>query len=238
MDMVTRRRFLAMSLGAAGLAVGARAATGAPAPCFEGCFLRAATPGEYTRGFTLQSSSGDKEADQVCRQAEGDLRQVFGVAPALWFFDDGQEPNAFAAWEPRPGNGWNGTVLIGLKLVATAARRNELNRRWKLRLTAIVAHEWAHIVQYSRGRYGGPGKSGELHADFLAGWFLGRPTPPAGRDEAKNEAMYRLFFLGDTAYTDPNHHGTPLERASAVTDGFELAATVDKLDVAFEARRF
>src|SRR5258707_2951371 len=194
MDMVTRRRFLAMSLGAAGPAVGARAATGAPAPRFEGCFLRAATPGEYTRGFTLQSSSGDKEADQVCRQAEGDLRQVFAVAPELWFFDDGQEPNAFAAWEPRPGNGWNGTVLIGLKLVATAARRNELNRRWKLRLTAIVAHEWAHIVQYSRGRYGGPGQAGGRPAAFLAGGGPGPPPPPARPGAGEGEGMYPAPF--------------------------------------------
>jgi len=93
-----------------------------------------------------------------------------------------------------------GTVLIGLKLVARAASRNELNRRWRRRrLTAIVAHV--------------PG----------AGY-------PAGRNRGAEE--------GSPAYTSPDHHGTPLERASVITDGIDLAATVDKLDVAFAARRF
>ncbi len=50
--------------------------------------------------------------------------------------------------------------------------------------------------------------------------------------------MYRFFFLGDTEYTNPTHHGTPMERVGAITSGFELAGTVDKVDVAFNARRF
>ncbi len=241
MEPATRRRFIEVVLGFTGWSVcsGVRAAAGAAEKRFEGCFLRAVPAGEFLEGVTLVPSTNDKEADQVCRTAEGNLRRVFGVSPELGFFDDGSEPNAFATPLRRRGSiGPDGTVAIGLRLVATAARRNELNRRWPQRLTAIVAHEWAHIVQYSRQYRAASTKAAELHADFLAGWFLGRTTAPQGAETAKNEAMYRFFFLGDTEYTNPTHHGTPMERVSAITNGFDLAATVDKLDVAFGAGRF
>ena len=241
METATRRRFIAVALGwsAFSVAGGVRVAAGAAEKRFEGCFLRAMPSGEFLEGVTLVPSSSDKEADAVCRTAESDLRRLFGVSAELGFFDDGKEPNAFATPLRRRGVvGTDGTVLLGLRLVAITARRNELNRRWKQRLTAIVAHEWAHILQHVRQYRTASYKAAELHADYLAGWFLGRTTPPAGGQAAKDEAMYRFFFLGDTEYTNPTHHGTPMERVSAITSGFELAATVDKVDVAFDARRF
>jgi hypothetical protein len=126
------------------------------------------------------------------------------------------------------------TAEADLRRLFRVSRCNALNRRWQHRLTGFVAHEWAHIVQFARN-YLAPGKAAELHADFLAGWFLGRT---AGSSGVRDEAMYRLYFLGDDAVNHPDHHGTPMERASATTNGFDLAAKVDNIDAAFSARRF
>ena len=234
---ITRRQFLATTLAAASMSVRAeaRAATASIEGDFQGCFLRGQPETRVLDRFRLFASSNDKEVDQVCKTAETDLRRLFRVSPELWFFDDGTEPNAFATPFLRRGSlSADGTVLLGRALVARVSRRNALNRRWQYRLTGFVAHEWAHIVQFARN-YLAPGKAAELHADFLAGWFLGRT---AGSSGVRDEAMYRFYFLGDDAVNHPDHHGTPMERASAATNGFDLADKVDNIDAAFSARRF
>jgi hypothetical protein len=237
MPGVTRRKFLATTLLAAAMPArgAARAETGSIEADVQGCFLRGQSDARVVDRFRLFTSSDDKEADQVCRTAETDLRRLFRVSPELWFFDDGSTPNAYATPFLRRGSlSADGTVLIGRALVARVSRRNELNRRWQHRLTGFVAHEWAHIVQFARNHHAA-GKAAELHADFLAGWFLGRT---AGSSGVRDEAMYRFYFLGDHAVNHPDHHGTPMERASAATAGFDLAAKVDDIDAAFGARRF
>lgn len=100
-----------------------------------------------------------------------------------------------------------------------------------------MAHEWAHIVQFSKG-HRNAGKSVELHADFLAGWFLGRTSVAREfpSDKQRQEAGYRIFFYGDNNIHSPDHHGTGVERASAIQSGFELAAKVNNVDAAYRAR--
>jgi len=213
-------------------------AASAPVPDsrFQGCFLRAGSD-DFLDKLTLRLSSNDKEVDQVYAAADRDLRREFKVSPDTWFYDDGNTPNAFATWLLRRGFRGDGTVCLGLGLVRRVTRRNELNRRWKTRLTAIMAHEWAHIVQYSRG-HRLPGKSTELHADFLAGWFLSRTSAARTESVEKQgaEAMYRFGLLGDNDLGHPDHHGTMAERANAVTQGFDLAARVNNVDAAYRAR--
>jgi hypothetical protein len=210
---------------------------------FQGCFLTSGSD-DFLDKLKLLSSSGDKEVDQVCSAAEQELRREFRVAPDTWYFDDVEGRNAFATWfvRRRPGvlsrlNSKDGTVCLGTRLVRQVTRRDELNRRWKTRLTAIIAHEWAHIVQFSRG-YRNAGKSVELHADFLAGWFLGRTSGARTgfKDQERGEAMIRFFGLGDYEIYHPEHHGTPKERAFVIADGFDLASKVYNVDAAFRAR--
>jgi hypothetical protein len=235
MEVFTRRRLLGMAVGvvgAPGWPLG-----GAPVHAadsrFQGCLLRAGVDA-LPDSIKLLPSSRDQEVDQLCAAVQQDLRREFRVSPETWFYDDVGGPNAFATTLPRRGSpGGDGTVCLGIRLTAAVTRRNELNRRWRLRLTAILAHEWAHIVQYTKGQPA-PGKSTELHADFLAGWFLGRTTK--GWGDARKEGMYRFYFLGDDQIRHPDHHGTPIERASAIVDGFDLAATVDTVDAAYRRR--
>ena len=238
MRAISRRRFLELAMAVPCMYSAPLYAASAPVPDsrFQGCFLRAGSD-DFLDKLTLRLSSNDKEVDQVCVAAERNLRREFRVSPDTWFYDDETAPNAFATWLLRRGFKGDGTVCLGLGLVRKVTRRNELNRRWKVRLTAIMAHEWAHIVQYSRG-HRLPGKSTELHADFLAGWFLSRTgaAQDVSADKQRDEAMYRIFFLGDYNYGDPDHHGTPIERASVITQGFDLAAKVNNVDAAYRAR--
>lgn len=239
MDPITRRRFIRGAAALGLLARGPHATASEPAPTFEGCFLRVAPERNFLELYNWSVTSGDQEADDVCRTAAGDLRRVLRVAPDYWFFDDRGTANAFATPLRRKGSvSAVGTVALGTRLVYTVSRRNELNRGWRVRLTAIVAHEWAHIAQFARQYRTATVKSRELHADYMAGWFLGRTTPKDRAEAVRNEAMYRFYFLGDTETAHPDHHGTHIERASAITKGFEAAAKVDDLDAAFAAERF
>lgn len=234
MHVITRRQFLETAIGVTCLSASPLCAALAARARFEGCFLLA---GSDLNAVNVLLSSNDKEADKVCSAAEQDLRREFRVSPDTWFYDDIAAPNAFATPSVRRGFKGNGTVCLGIRLVKRVTRRDELNRRWKTRLTAIVAHEWAHIVQFSRGhRF--PGKSIELHADFLSGWFLGRTSlaRSGSKDLERGEAMLRSYGLGDYEHNDPDHHGTPKERAFAIADGFDLAEKVNNVDAAFRAR--
>jgi hypothetical protein len=237
MQAITRRQFLKMTIGTSCLSAFplCAASDAADAP-FQGCFLQAASD-NFLDKITFLLSSNDKEVDQICAGAERDLRREFRVSPHTWFYDDGAHPNAFATWLLRSGFKGDGTVCLGIRYIKQATRRNELNRQWKTRLTGIMAHEWAHIVQFNRG-HRVPGKFTELHADFLAGWFLGRTTSarPGSPDQQRADGLYRFGGMGDFEYSNPQHHGTPGERAGAITKGFDLAAKVDNIDAAFRAR--
>lgn len=112
-------------------------------------------------------------------------------------------------------------------------------------LSGIFAHEFAHILQIRRDcflRFGGPETSelgtgpcstmlypsndkyfGELHADFMAGWALGR----MGVLTTQNFGGFakRVFVDGDDQLRQPDHHGTPRERLNAMASGYEFART-------------
>ncbi len=195
MRAITRRQFLEMAIGIPCLYSTPVLAAPAGGSRFQGCFLTSGSD-DFLDKLKFSYSSDDKEVDQVCSAAERELRREFKVAPDTWFYDDVGGPNAFATWFLRRNrtvlSQWDskadGTVCLGTRLVRRVTRRDELNRRWKTRLTAIMAHEWAHIVQFSKG-HRNAGKSVELHADFLAGWFLGRTS--VARDCVYGQATRR-----------------------------------------------
>ncbi|MGL5809629.1 MAG: hypothetical protein ACRCYQ_06780 [Nocardioides sp.] len=96
---------------------------------------------------------------------------------------------------------------------------------------ALVAHEYAHHVQLARGLVARtitkPEKNrrSELMADSFATYFLGHRkglrlrTQKLKRDQAVDIAS----LVGDCAFDDPTHHGTPRQRAAAARYGFKLA---------------
>ena len=94
--------------------------------------------------------------------------------------------------------------------------------------SALCAHEFAHIVQFFSGFYERLTKGQqtkklvELHADFLSGYYIG--LRKMNYTSAELVSLGRSWeSIGDSSYTDPQHHGTPEERLQAVEQGYRFA---------------
>ena len=158
----------------------------------------------------------------VAYQREGlQLVQIFQVQPAGGFLDDSGAPNAFATPQVLFANGPHGTVIFGLELTAMELRRDG---GVGMALPAIMAHEFAHIRQFRDGRLDAYDTSvRELHADFLAGWYmkLRRYLMPTDM----SPALRAFFERGDYEFNSEQHHGTPDQRLEAVAAGVQSTAT-------------
>jgi len=117
--------------------------------------------------------------DEAILQDGDELSRLLRVYPAIFYLKENGRPNAFAdtaifndllRQEGRTSACCpDGTVFIGLAL---------LSNEWRatygtgLSIPAIIAHEYAHIAQFKYKFPWTEGKWPELHADFLAGWFI------------------------------------------------------------------
>ncbi|MBT1516107.1 metalloprotease [Bradyrhizobium sp. SRL28] len=169
-------------------------------------------------------TSGNRDFDYALAHTLSRMTDVFEVLPGFGYYDDGNSPNAYATPAVRMRSA-DGTVLFGRSLLrATLAERDHPD----VAVSAVCAHEYAHILQYKKGLIGrllagqSTVKRVELHADYLAGFFAGarklqKPEYPA--------AVYatKAHSIGDYMFTDRNHHGTPDERAAAIVAGFNAA---------------
>lgn len=140
----------------------------------------------------------------------------------------------------------SGVVLLGQAMSDRLAKQE--GKEHFAPLAGALAHELAHLYQFRLGPAGDAQtwwqllleadgnrtrRRAELHADFLAGWCLGRGgyTDEAGIDHAAN----RMYAQGDTEGNDPNHHGTPHQRYAALLRGFFVGRN-NQVDVAAAAR--
>jgi hypothetical protein len=234
--MIDRRLLLqgTLSTVAAVAAVHARPIlrhAGRPA---DGCCLCAGVAGERFRGLIqavpgrldIIRSSGDAETDKFLGAGLARLATTFKVSPGFAFFEDGDTPNAFATADDILKEG-AGTVLMGKRLFA---RHMADDKDGGMSIMAICAHEFAHIHQMATGLEArlkvldSTAKPVELHADFLAGYFLALRK----RDHAELDlsAIGRVFYdVGDNAFKSRRHHGTSEERVTAITAGFAFGKT-------------
>jgi hypothetical protein len=98
----------------------------------------------------------------------------------------------------------------------------------------VIAHEFAHILQYKSGlKTDGPWQM-EPHADFMAGWLLAQSPTDKYYSDAAAEA---LFALGDTEFNSPDHHGQPELRAAMVRAG-HAAGDLDVQAAFAKGRKF
>ena len=246
---------------AASAAVGrAKAATAEPR-LFQGCLL---TPEGY-RQYRAQRESvhliseglmsrnrhwhttGDPALDRDLDRALAKVADLFGVNPAFGFYDPSRlrNPvgfeqngmNAFASDENTDIPGTRGTVGFGWDLFHREFYEFDPTG---LTVMGIVAHEFAHVLQQDRRllpalRTGTPLKS-EMHADYLAGYFLGarKRQIPSLQFRKAGELFMRM---GEPGNGDPNRdHGNSLERLDAAEAGFRIAYVENKpLDDAVRA---
>ncbi|MGL5809630.1 MAG: ImmA/IrrE family metallo-endopeptidase [Nocardioides sp.] len=94
---------------------------------------------------------------------------------------------------------------------------------------AILAHEYGHQIQFARGLIGNvirtaeKGRRAEMMADTFAAYFLGHRRGLRVSATQRKKATDIFYQVGDCAFDDPGHHGTPLQRAKAASYGFTLA---------------
>ncbi len=177
----------------------------------------------------MSRQSGIPWLDQVLSQELYVMMHVYNLMPGFLFFNEPGGSNAMATPQQLGGPPFrNGTVLVGRNL--TAELLSKYSGRSPISsgdhaLGAVVAHEWAHIAQFNSGVNFGGGKSPELHADFVSGWYqAGRVISGRGLINLNfAEAAEELFNRGDFAFNSPDHHGVPQERVAAYAAGMQTA---------------
>lgn len=173
------------------------------------------------RGFRAAVATDGTAELKARARAITRLCSSFSVSPDFDFFNDGDNENAMAL---RPMEKYpKGKVLFGRSLYSRLMGQDPAGAS----VLAVLAHEFGHIALYASGQEqavqaGRPtAKRVELHADFLAGYYLGlrkRENPQASLLKAGR----LIWNLGDTDFDDEDHHGKPAERNRAAETGFRL----------------
>jgi hypothetical protein len=101
----------------------------------------------------------------------------------------------------------------------------------------ILAHEWAHHVQFVNDYFSDPVPSldppanaaemtryTELMADAMAAYFLTHKRGAAMNQKRVEQFLEVYFQIGDCSFASPSHHGTPNQRMAAARFGFDVAA--------------
>ena len=103
---------------------------------------------------------------------------------------------------------------------------------------AIYAHEFAHQIQFENGYFedaiataGDEAESTrytELMADAMSAYVLTHKLGAAMNRKRVQQFLSVFFQIGDCAFENPGHHGTPNQRMAAARFGFDLAARAQK----------
>jgi hypothetical protein len=170
------------------------------------------------QNFSTHSSSGNQQIDRAMIAELRKILNVLPINPGFKFIDD-PSPNAFAVPDSLVSS-TQGTVYIGLNLI----NGEFSNSDWGgVAVAGICAHECGHIYQffngYTQALNGQTAVLVELHADYIAGLYLGRDRSHS-REHVQAFAQ-SLFSRGDYNFNNPQHHGTPQQRVQAMTAGYD-----------------
>lgn len=104
--------------------------------------------------------------------------------------------------------------------------------------TGVLAHEWAHQIQFKNMTAWYPNGAGatpaeatrytELEADFLAAYFMTHKRGATYNSKRVAQFLELYFQIGDCSFASSGHHGTPLQRRAAAELGFRLADEAQK----------
>lgn len=215
-----RRDSMKLMFGGAVLACGCARAQANPLE--SGCFVAAASYAEFGNRFQVQTTTGLDYLDANIAHEANLMQEVFGVVPGLSYFVEppAMGGNAFATSERFFSPRHDGTVLMGMGLM-----QNEMNSpdgNGQHRITCVMAHEFGHIYQVTKSHLRNmPQTWRELHADFLAGWYIGYRSVEGLKIAV--ETTDSLYVKGDYQYNDPNHHGLPGQRLIMTLEGWHFA---------------
>lgn len=169
----------------------------------------------------IVATTGNTNLDLALGRALVRIAELFGETPGFGFYHGYHSSNAYASSHTRIDGTW-GTVLFGRNLFEDLLRRYDDDG---LSILAVAAHEFGHISQFKRNagsqllRHQRTVKPIELHADYLAGYYLG-VRKRVSRWISVRDAGEHIYRIGDYEFNDPDHHGTPDERIAAAETGF------------------
>lgn len=222
-----RRSFLA---GSGCLLLSAHSETQAQSSPTQGC---RGFSGEVGRGsivaycgdFSMRAPApksadglwGPRTIDMSCVSTMLSCGRLFKTQPVVAYIRDEGRKNAYAQYM-----GGYGAILLGAALITDVVTRTrrKYNPIWgfsddHIPLEMIMAHEFGHILQFKKGL---PDSwKCEPHADYLAGWYLGRRSR---REREIVIAAMTMFRFGDWQFNSWSHHGTPHYRARMVRAGY------------------
>jgi hypothetical protein len=91
----------------------------------------------------------------------------------------------------------------------------------------ILAHEWAHQVQFNHAQQWNETavitRFTELEADFFAGYYLTHKRGGTYNWKRVAEFLQLFYNIGDCGFEDLSHHGTPNQRLAASRLGYIIA---------------
>ena len=180
---------------------------------FGQCFLNT-----ISNGTIIENSTGNVELDNLLLVQKNDLESFFGVNINLFYGTElAQSGNAFFSPSCSSIN-CNGQIVLGKYLMGELSNKSDSYTR----LVSVFAHEFAHAVQHKFG-WSGKSKWRELHADYLAGYYIGM-TKTVNESEVIS-TFNEFSSQGDFDFNNPDFHGTPEERGCAFLEGFKYAYT-------------
>lgn len=188
--------------------------------------------GNYSNALT---STGNNSIDNVLKSEKSKLEEFFNVKVDLKIVSGS---NGIAMSSCKAYN-CNGTIELGNHLLIHEFKKLGPNTKTALgknMVIAIMAHEFAHIFQYTHLKF--KFKNAviqEIHADMLAGWYMVQHLIRESGVEV--EVSYRYIFndrtkvreidrnfsdlkvafgwMGDEEYWSPQHHGDFITRVDA-----------------------
>jgi hypothetical protein len=120
-------------------------------------------------------------------------------------------------------------IVIGDGLVELAS---EAGVEDKVVWSGILAHEWAHQIQFNnRGVWyptGAITRTTELEADYFTAYYLTHKRGGTYNWKRVQDFLELFYNIGDCLFDDDGHHGTHLQRERAAQYGYELAQSAQK----------
>jgi hypothetical protein len=224
-NMLSRRGLLKLGVGACTCALTGMTAPRAHARVgkyYCAMYNRGSTGGFRDISDLKPLSSVDPTIAGFLSSDQSKLEKLFGLKGQL--LGSATEDGAFSSLEDGADPARDGKVVLGKRFIDGI--KDE--KYGLLRLSAILAHEYSHLYQYKSGDFDrlsdGCGQNDrpalltELHADYLAGVYMG------WRGEIVPDAQTALslyfYTLGDAVFLR-DHHGLPPDRSVAFHAGFD-----------------
>lgn len=98
---------------------------------------------------------------------------------------------------------------------------------------AILAHEFGHHIQFQLNLYSATSspentRKMELMADAFSAYYLSHARGASMQWKRVKQFLQVFFNIGDCAFTNNNHHGTPTQRMAAAEWAYQLADNAQK----------